>query len=183
MTATPLQDACEAVDEMTEAQAAENRERYAFDRMLAATDRLLWELEELNLGDIMVLPVETARRMRRSLRHLPAVCRVRFVVDDRVQVVLDSVFDVQEALFRWRDPRYGAEETEPETELRPRIRMWLLRQPLQSMTELRSHFSGYTPYEVLSATVNDMLRAGELGYRMDGMGRKTPRYFAVEEAA
>jgi len=94
-----------AIEELEEEIRRENDRRYAFYRMLNATDRVLWRLEELNRDGIKVIPGDMCGRMRESLTELPASCLEIFRQSDHVQEVLDSVFEVQERLFRWRDPQ------------------------------------------------------------------------------
>lgn len=93
----------------------ENRRRYAFHRMLQGTDRLLWRLEEMNRDGEKVVP----RRVRAAIRKLgatmPAEVSEPLRDTSRVQDALDSLFEVQERLFRWRFPDWhdwdpGAED-------------------------------------------------------------------------
>ena len=101
-----------AIEELEEEIRRENDRRYAFYRMLNATDRVLWRLEELNRDGIKVMPGDMCGRMRESLTELPASCLEIFRQSDHVQEVLDSVFEVQERLFRWRDPQRMPDDEE-----------------------------------------------------------------------
>lgn len=92
------------IRELEEAVAAENRRRYAFYRMLAATDRLLWALEKLNSDGVRRLPEDVRARMRASLAELPETVRNRFAEEGGVQVALDSVFDLQNDLLNLMVP-------------------------------------------------------------------------------
>ena len=103
-----------AIEELEEEIRRENDRRYAFYRMLNATDRVLWRLEELNRDGVKVIPGDMRIRMRESLTELPAACLEIFRESDHVQEVLDSVFEVQERLFRWRDPQRMEDEEELE---------------------------------------------------------------------
>jgi|ERR1041385_4596217 hypothetical protein len=103
-----------AIEELEEEIRRENDRRYAFYRMLNATDRVLWRLEELNRDGVKVIPGDMRLRMRESLTELPAACLEIFRESDHVQEVLDSVFEVQERLFRWRDPQRMEDEEELE---------------------------------------------------------------------
>jgi hypothetical protein len=105
-----IADASRDIEELEAAIRRENARRYAFYRMLNATDRILSQLEELNHDGVDVLPQAMQQRMRASLRELPNSCMEVYVVSDRVQEVLDSVFEVQERLLRWRDPLRATEE-------------------------------------------------------------------------
>lgn len=99
---TRLQDATDTIEELEEEIRAENERRRAFYRMLSATDRVLWRLEELNRDGVKTLPANARIRMRATLDGLPSACLEVFRDSEVVQEVLDSVFDVQERLFRWR---------------------------------------------------------------------------------
>ena len=101
-----------AIEELEEEIRRENDRRYAFYRMLNATDRVLWRLEELNRDGIKVVPGDMRGRMRESLTELPASCLEIFRDSTHVQEVLDSVFEVQERLFRWRDPQRSSDDEE-----------------------------------------------------------------------
>jgi hypothetical protein len=101
-----------AIEELEEEIRRENDRRYAFYRMLNATDRVLWRLEELNRDGVKVIPGDMRSRMRESLTELPASCLEIFRDSDHVQEVLDSVFEVQERLFRWRDPQRMPDDEE-----------------------------------------------------------------------
>jgi hypothetical protein len=101
-----------AIEELEEEIRRENDRRYAFYRMLNATDRVLWRLEELNRDGIKMIPCDMRGRMRESLTELPNACMEVYRDSEQVQEVLDSVFEVQERLFRWRDPQRMPEEEE-----------------------------------------------------------------------
>ena len=101
-----------AIEELEEEIRRENDRRYAFYRMLNATDRVLWRLEELNRDGIKMIPGGMRVRMRGSLTELPSSCLEVFRDSDHVQEVLDSVFEVQERLFRWRDPQRMPDDEE-----------------------------------------------------------------------
>lgn len=87
-----------------------NDRRYAFQRMLRATDRMLWRLEEMNRDGVKSLSEDVRSDIRETVDELPEPCRQLFQDTDRVQEVLDSVFDMQERLFRLRFPEYGFDE-------------------------------------------------------------------------
>ena len=82
----------------------ENRRRYAFLRMLRATDRVLWRLEEMNRDGVRTVP----KRVRVEIREVVGTMPIRVAEPLRdsgqVQDTLDSMFEVQERLFRWRYP-------------------------------------------------------------------------------
>ncbi len=81
-----------------------NRRRYAFQRMLEATDRVLWRLEELNRDGVTTVPRKVRAEVREAVSTMPAVARDALRDQGRVQDTLDSLFEVQERLLRWRDP-------------------------------------------------------------------------------
>src|ERR1700746_937710 len=105
------------IEEHQAAIGRANRRRYAFHRMLRATDRLLWRIEELNRDEVKVMP----RRLRTELRELgetlPAQARECLHDKADVQGALDCLFEVQEQLFRWRFP--GWEDWDPDAEAEP----------------------------------------------------------------
>jgi|SRR6266536_5190548 hypothetical protein len=105
-----------AIEELEEEIRRDNDRRYAFYRMLGATDRVLWRLEELNRDGVKTIPCDMRMRMRESLTELPTACLEVYRDSEHVQEVLDSLFEVQERLFRWRDPQRTADEEE---ELQP----------------------------------------------------------------
>jgi hypothetical protein len=99
-----------AIGELEEQIRRDNDRRYAFYRMLHATDRVLWRLEEMNRDGDKEIPGDMRERIRETLAELPISCIEVFRDTDHVQEVLDSLFEVQDRLFRWRDPQRVAEE-------------------------------------------------------------------------
>lgn len=91
-----------------------NRRRYAFHRMLQATDRVLWRLEELNRDGVMVVPKRVRQEIRALVSSLPEEMGDTLGDSARVQDALDGVFEVQEQLFRWRFP--GWHDWDPDAE-------------------------------------------------------------------
>ena len=90
----------------------QNRRRYAFQRMLQATDRVLWQLEEMNRDGVKTVPGPLREELRGVVEAMPGHIREPLREDGPVQATLDSLFEVQERLFRWRFP--GWEDTEPD---------------------------------------------------------------------
>ena len=84
----------------------ENRRRYAFHRMLEATDRMLWRIEELNRDGVKTVPKAVRAQLRELEESMPK--RIGGALSDSTQVqdTLDSLFEVQERLFRWRYPEW-----------------------------------------------------------------------------
>lgn len=105
-----IADANLLIEELEEEIRRDLDRRYAFYRMLNATDRVLGRLEQMNLDGIVELPLDVQQRMRASLADLPASCMEAYVISDRVQEVLDSVFEVQERLFCWTGVERPGEE-------------------------------------------------------------------------
>ncbi len=90
----------------------QNRRRYAFQRMLEATDRVLWQLEEMNRDGVKTVPAPLRTELREVVGTMPSHVREPLRDTGHVQDTLDSLFDVQERLFRWRFPDW--DDTEPD---------------------------------------------------------------------
>jgi hypothetical protein len=99
-----LSGASLAVATAREEVAQANERRYRFPTWVAATDRCLWLLEGLNLADVATVPHWRLVEVRRLLATLPREYRPGFADGVRTQAALDAVFDVQELLFRLREP-------------------------------------------------------------------------------
>lgn len=82
----------------------ENRRRYAFHLMLEGTDRLLWRLEEMNRDGIKSVPKPVRAQVRELAQSMPRRIGEGLRDSGHVQDTLDSLFEVQERLFRWRYP-------------------------------------------------------------------------------
>jgi hypothetical protein len=89
-----------------------NRRRYAFQRMLEATDRVLWRLEEMNRDGVKTVPIRVRAELRQVVGSMPVRIREPLRDGGQVQDTLDSLFEIQERLFRWRFPDW--EDSEPE---------------------------------------------------------------------
>src|SRR5215472_12129200 len=92
------------IEEHQAALRRANRRRYAFHRMLQATDRLLWRIEEMNRDGIKVVPTPVRTELRDVMSAMPAPARETMRDTGGVQDTLDCIFEVQEQLFRWRFP-------------------------------------------------------------------------------
>src|SRR5262249_43936853 len=101
-----------AIEELEEEIRRENDRRYAFYRMLNATDRVLWRLEEVDRGGVKQIPGDMRGRMKGSVARPPTACMEGFRESRHVEEVLDSVFEVEERLFRWRDRQRLPEDEE-----------------------------------------------------------------------
>ena len=82
----------------------QNRRRYAFLRMLQATDRMLWRLEEMNRDGVRTVPKRVRAEIREVVGTMPDHVAEPLRDSGHVQDTLDSLFEVQERLFRWRYP-------------------------------------------------------------------------------
>ena len=89
-----------------------NRRRYAFQRMLEATDRVLWQLEEMNRDGVKNVPAVFRAQLTEAVEIMPDHIREPLRADGPVQDMLDSLFEVQERLFKWRYPDW--DDTEPD---------------------------------------------------------------------
>jgi len=90
------------IKEQESALRRHNRRRYAFQRMLEATDRVLWCLEEMNRDGVKTVPAPVRAELREVVETMPKHVREPLRDCGQVQDTLDSLFEVQERLFRWR---------------------------------------------------------------------------------
>ena len=100
---------------------AELRRRKAreqkFDRLLRLTDVVLWQLEEMNRDGVAHVPDRRQAAIADRLAEMPESLRRMYVADGSVQGALDSLFEMQQALFKARHPEfdYGElDELEPD---------------------------------------------------------------------
>jgi|SRR5690242_1274052 len=100
------------IEQQESALRRQNRRRYAFHRMLEATDRVLWQLEEMNRDGVKHLPAPMRTQLLEVVEVMPDHIREPLRTDGPVQDTLDSVFEIQERLFRWRFPEW--DDTEPD---------------------------------------------------------------------
>ena len=92
-----------------------NKRRYAFHSMLQATDRLLWRLEEMNRDGVKTVAPRVRNELRMLAASVPSEVRKPLRETGSVQDTLDSLFEVQERLFRWRYPNW--EDWDPDEQL------------------------------------------------------------------
>src|SRR5690242_3326465 len=92
------------IEEQQTATRRANRRRYAFYRLLKATDRVLWRLEEMNRDGVKTIPKPVRAEIRELGERMPTHVREPLRDGVQVQEALDSLFEVQERLFRWRYP-------------------------------------------------------------------------------
>ncbi len=103
------------IEQQQTALKRHNRRRYAFHRMLQATDRVLWRLEEMNRDGVKTVPPRLRAQIREVAGSMPDHVRAPLRDTVHVQDTLDSLFEVQERLFRWRYPNW--EDWDPEEDL------------------------------------------------------------------
>src|SRR2546428_11072851 len=92
------------IEQQETALRRQNRRRYAFQRMLDATDRVLWRLEEMNRDGVKTVPALVRAEIREAVETMPNHIREPLRDGGHVQDTLDSLFEVQERLFLWRLP-------------------------------------------------------------------------------
>ncbi|HKV89488.1 MAG TPA: hypothetical protein VJT78_15980 [Candidatus Dormibacteraeota bacterium] len=102
------------IKEQESALRRRNRRRYAFQRMLKATDRVLWRLEEMNRDGVKTVPPPVRAELREVVETMPTQIRQHLRDCVQVQDTLDCLFEVQERLFRWRFPDWA--DVDPEGE-------------------------------------------------------------------
>src|SRR6266849_5196549 len=100
------------IEQQETALRRQNRRRYAFQRMLEATDRVLWQLEEMNRDGVKTVPAPVRSELREAVELMPVHVREPLKDSGHVQDALDSLFEIQERLFRWRFPEW--DDTEPD---------------------------------------------------------------------
>jgi hypothetical protein len=105
------------IKEQETALRRQMRRRYAFQKMLEATDRLLWRLEEMNRDGVKTVPARVRAELRELVETMPRQVRTSLRDSGHVQDTLDCLFDVQERLFRWRHPDWEDFDPEEEEEL------------------------------------------------------------------
>ena len=100
------------IEQQETALRRQNRRRYAFQRMLDATDRVLWQLEEMNRDGVKTVPGAVRTELKEAVELMPDHVRQPLRDSGHVQDTLDSLFEIQERLFRWRFPDW--DDTEPD---------------------------------------------------------------------
>ena len=95
---------------------AELRRRKAreqkFDRLLRLTDVVLWQLEEMNRDGVAHVPDRRQAAIADKLAEMPEALRRLYVANGSVQSALDSLFEIQQALFKARHPEFDYGELE-----------------------------------------------------------------------
>ena len=98
------------IEQQETALRRHNRRRYAFQRLLEATDRVLWQLEEMNRDGVKSVPVRLRAQLRDVVGAMPRYISEPMRDEGPVQDTLDSLFEVQERLFKWRFPDWDDNE-------------------------------------------------------------------------
>jgi hypothetical protein len=98
------------IEEMKDEIRRENHRRNSFYRMVQASDRVLWRLEEMNRDGVKEIPEPVREEFQGELDPLPPHVKDNFRNTGQVQETLDSLFEMQEALFKWRNPEFAFEE-------------------------------------------------------------------------
>lgn len=102
------------IEEMQEEIRRENDRRNAFYRMLQASDSVLGRLEEMNRDGVKSVPDEVRAEFQGALEQLPGHVKESFRNTGVVQETLDSLFDLQEELFKWRNPDFTFDDDDLE---------------------------------------------------------------------
>jgi len=93
---------------------AELRRRKAreqkFDRLLRLTDVVLWQLEEMNRDGVAHVSDRRQAAIADRLAKMPESLRRMYCADGSVQCALDSLFEMQQALFKARHPEFDYAE-------------------------------------------------------------------------
>src|SRR5437870_13603368 len=92
------------IEQQQSATRRENRRRYAFQRMLQATDRLLWRLEEMNRDGVKTVPKPVRAEIRKVVDGMPDQVREPLRDTGAGQDMVDRLFGVQGRLVRGRYP-------------------------------------------------------------------------------
>src|SRR5260370_8370482 len=92
------------IEEQETALRRQNRRRYAFQRMLEATDRVLWQLEEMNRDGVKTVPPVVRTELREAVELMPNHVREPLKDTGHVQDTLEGPFTGQERLFPSRHP-------------------------------------------------------------------------------
>lgn len=105
-----IEDASRTITELAEEIQRENDRRYRVGKWIHVTDRVLNALERLNLHGTKEIPGDVRQQARTAIDTLPNDVREVYVDKGNVQETLDSVFEVQERLFRLGGPPRAYDE-------------------------------------------------------------------------
>jgi hypothetical protein len=105
------------IGEATAALRRRKAREQKFDRLLRLTDVVLWQLEEMNRDGLAIVPDRRQAAIVDRLAAMPEPLRRLYCADGPVQSALDSLFEMQQALFKARHPEYDygdQEELDPD---------------------------------------------------------------------
>jgi hypothetical protein len=105
------------IGEATAALRRRKAREQKFDRLLRLTDVVLWQLEEMNRDGLAIVPDRRQAAIVDRLAEMPEPLRRLYCADGPVQSALDSLFEMQQALFKARHPEYDygdQEELDPD---------------------------------------------------------------------
>jgi hypothetical protein len=103
----------EANDDIRRSLIEEVRRQEAARRpgqLIRAIDRLLFDLEDLNLLGVDRVPARLRERSSHLLEHVPEAEVEGLRVRQRVMPLMDVLFRAQELIFRKQNPRRQAKE-------------------------------------------------------------------------
>src|SRR3982074_800253 len=106
------------IEKQETALRRQNRRRYAFQRMLEATDRVLWRLEEMNRDGVKTVPARVRAELREVVETMPNHVREPLRDGGQVQETLASLFAVpgleghgagrrRNSRLQFREPGFG----------------------------------------------------------------------------
>jgi len=104
-TVRPIEAASAAISDAIIRARSERWERLQLERLLHRTDRLLEEIEQLNLGEVRRLPAGLKARVSLLLSTLPFDFEPTITASPTPTVVLDVIFDLQELIFELKAGR------------------------------------------------------------------------------
>src|SRR5258707_7808379 len=92
------------IEQQETALRRQNRRRYAFQRMLEATDRVLWQLEEMNRDGVKNVPPVLRAELKVADRPMPRHVLEPLRTGGAPEEMPDPPVEVQERAFRWGVP-------------------------------------------------------------------------------
>src|SRR5260370_31975218 len=90
------------IEQQETALRRQNRRRDAFQRMLEATDRVLWQLEEMNRDGVKTVPAPVRTEMREPVELMPSHVREPLNDSRHVHDALDRRFEIPDRPCRRR---------------------------------------------------------------------------------
>src|SRR5260370_38171516 len=92
------------IEKLETAVRRQNRRRYAFNRLLEATDRVLWRLEEMNRDGVKTVSPKVRAEIRKVGATMPGHVSEALRDTGPVQDMLASIFGVPDRLLSGRHP-------------------------------------------------------------------------------